>query len=75
MPKKDEVHETSYSWKSRLVVTVAVIAIFIILLMFLSYLISSGGSIFLIGLVVVLILVMIPVSIFALDMIFLEEPQ
>jgi 4-hydroxybenzoate polyprenyltransferase len=75
MPRKDEVHETKRSWKLRLLVMIAVLAIFLVLLFFLSYLIDRQGSIFLIGLVVLLILIMIPVAIFSLDMVFLEEPQ
>ena len=73
--KKDEVHETKFSWRTRTTVAATVIAIFLLLITILYHLISARQSVFLIAFVVILILAMIPISIFSMDMVFLEEPQ
>ena len=75
MRSRDEVHRTRFGWRTRMTVMAAVVAIFLVLILVLYHLISGRYNIFLIAFVIILILAMIPISIFSMDMVFLEEPQ
>ena len=68
--KKDEAHPKKYSWKMKLIVVFGFVALFTILLSSIIYLIRNHGSPLLIIGLAILLLILIPLSIFSIDAVF-----